>query len=270
MERVDAVERQAFMALYADAPPELGAGVHHEGPVLATWLPGCDDPGFSCVFDFALAWDLDQVVERLADVLREHNAPVLAIDTHPDFDPRINEQWFLTRGFAPAYGEQVWWRSLVGARFDPTPPEGVRIELAASDDSADFARVLNVGFGEEPDGGLGRAFAARIGKPGWLHYLVLVDGKPGAASALYMHDAVADFFVASTMPWARRRGAQTALIRRRLCDAQQFGCELATAQSVLDNASPRNFARHGFAEIYERTIYARRLNSAGPGSSGLG
>lgn len=261
MERVDAVERQAFVALYEQAPPELHAGMHAEGPVLATWLPGCDDPGFSCVFDFALAWNHEHVVERLAEVLRANNAPVLAIDTHPDFDPRINEEWFLARGFRPAYGECVWWRALVGAEFDLALPEGVHIEFAAPNDAATFTHVLNVGFGEEPDGALGRAFAARIGDPDWLHYLVFVDGKPGAASALYLQDAVADFFVASTVPSARRRGAQTALIRRRLADAQRAGCELATAQSVLDNASPRNFARHGFAPVYERMIYARSLRN---------
>ena len=122
-----------------------------------------------------------------------------------------------------------------------------------------FAPVINEGFGEAPDCGLGWAYAHVIDKPGWLHYIAHVDGEPGAAAALFAADGVADCFVASTRPAARRRGAQTALISRRLADGRAAGCDIATAQSVTDNASPRNFERHGFHPVYRRTIYARRL-----------
>jgi hypothetical protein len=258
MERVDAVERASFISLYEDAPPELRAGLHAEGAALAVWLGSYDDPGFSAVFDFDATEDTDAALERITAVMRAAGASVISLDTHPDLDPSYDHAWFTARGFEPSYDEQIWWRPLEGV--EPSPlPEGVVIERATPADAETFARVLNEGFDAELDAGLGKAFAAVIGKQGWLHYLVYVDGEPGAASALFIADGVADCFVASTRPAARRRGAQSALISRRLVDGLAAGCDIATAQSVTDNASPRNFARHGFLPVYRRTIYARKL-----------
>ena len=66
------------------------------------------------------------------------------------------------------------------------------------------------------------------------------------------------------MPMYRRRGAQTALIQARLLDAIEAGCDLATAQSVVTNASPRNFARRGFQPVYRRWIYGKHLQAGKP------
>jgi hypothetical protein len=139
---------------------------------------------------------------------------------------------------------------------------GVVIERSTVVDAETFARVLNEGFDEKPDAALGRAFAAVIGKAGWMHYLACVDGEPGSASALFIADGVADCFVASTRPETRQRGAQTALINRRMADGLAAGCDIATAQSVTDNASPRNFERRGFKPVYRRTIFARQLSES--------
>jgi hypothetical protein len=259
MERVDRVERASFISLYESAPPELRAGLHAEGPVLAAWLGAYDDPGFSFVFDFWLADDPDATLERMMKVIEASGATVMSLDTHPDQRPPYDRGWIVAHGFEEAYDEQIWWRELEG--FEPPPlPEGVVIERTGDEDGETFARVLNEGFGDPPDAALGKAFAAVIGKPGWIHYLAHVDGEPGAASALFMADGVADCFVASTRPAARRRGAQTALINRRMADGLAAGCDIATAQSVTDNASPRNFERRGFKPVYRRTIFARRLS----------
>lgn len=257
MERVDRVERASFISLYQDAE-ELGAGLHEEDGILVAWLGPYDDPGFSCIFDFDAARDHDVVLERMAAIVSAAGGQVLGVDTHPDLDPAIDEAWFAERGFQPAYGERVWWRELAGFVPDPPAP-GVVIERVTAADAPIYARTLNIGFGEAEDCALGRAFARKIGDDGWYHYLAVVDGTPGAAAALFVQDGVADCFVASTMPQARRRGAQTALINQRLADGQAAGCDIATAQSVVDNSSPRNFARRAFQPIYDRMIYYRRL-----------
>lgn len=257
MERVDQVERASFISLYQDAE-DLGAGLYEDDGILVAWLGPYDDPGFSCIFDFDIATDHAAVLRRMTDIVSAGGGKVLGVDTHPDLDPAIDEHWFAEHGFQPSYGERVWWRELAG--FEPDPPaQGVVIERARPADAAVFARTLSVGFGEAEDCVLGQAFARKIGADGWYHYLAVVDGTPGAAAAMFVHDNVADCFVASTMPQARRRGAQTALINQRLADGLAAGCDIATAQSVVDNASPRNFARRGFQPIYDRTIYYRLL-----------
>src|SRR5690606_30060830 len=129
-----------------------------------------------------------------------------------------------SEGFVPDYDEWICWRPLAGFEANPLP-EGVEIVVAESADAGTFSRVLNRGWGDPEDGALGRVFAEAIGKPGWIHYLALVDGQPGAAAALFIEDKVADCFVAGTAPEARRRGAQRALIERRLLDGLARGCD---------------------------------------------
>jgi hypothetical protein len=261
MERVDRVERASFVSLYESAPPELKAGLYAEGPVLAAWLGAYDDPGFSFIFDVWLADDPDATLDRMMRVIERGGARVMSLDTHPDQPSAYGPGWIVSRGFEPAFDEQIWWRELEGFEAPPLP-EGVVIERAAEIDRETFAHVLNEGFDDESDAALGQAFAAVIGKAGWIHYLAYVDGEPGSASALFIADGVADCFVASTRPEARRRGAQTALINRRMADGLAAGCDIATAQSVTDNASPRNFERRGFKPLYRRTIFARRLSES--------
>jgi hypothetical protein len=257
MERVDSVERRSFVDLY-DAARELGAGTVTDGETIAVWLAQEDDPGFSCIIDLARAPDPSATVERLEAAARSGGARVLGIDTHPDLDRRITYQWFLDRGYEVDCEECIWWRAL--APFEPDAlPHGLELRRADVTLGDTFAQVLNVGFGYPPDYVRGRAFAATIDRAGWFHYVAFVDGAPAAVSAMFVHDQVADCFVAATLPIARGRGAQTALIQRRLADGAAAGCELATAQSVVTNASPRNFARQGFQPVYRRWIYGKRL-----------
>jgi hypothetical protein len=260
MERVDEVESQSFFSLYEDAPAELNAGSHAEGAVSVVWLGSYEDAGFSAISRIDLADDPDGTLERILRILRQAGVRLIGMDDHPDMPPTFDRAWFAARGFEPDYQEQIWWRPLddVAPRSEP---EGVRVERATAADRETFALVLNEGFGAEPEAGLGRGYAAVSGKAGWLHYIAYVDDEPGAAAALFIADGVADCFIAGTRPAARQRGAQTALINRRLLDGRAAGCDIATAQSVTYHASLRNFERRGFRPVYRRTIYARRLDT---------
>ena len=259
MERVDQVEEQSFISLYNAAPAELNAGHFEEDGVSVIWLASYEDASFSTISGLGAAPDPDTMLENTIERCRAAGVKVIGLVSHPDLDSQINQEWLAARGFESYYDEQIWWRSLDGVA-PQAEPRGVRIERATTDDRETFAAVLNEGFGGRSDAGLGRAFAHVIGKSGWIHYLVYVDDQPGAASALFIADRVADCFIAATRPAARQRGAQTALINRRLVDGREAGCDIATAQANASNASTRNFERRGFQPVYRRTIYARRLD----------
>jgi ribosomal protein S18 acetylase RimI-like enzyme len=262
MERVDQVEEQSFISLYKDAPAELNAGVHDDDGVHVVWLGSYANSGFSAISIVDESSNLDAAIERTLTMLKERGVRVIGMEDHPDLPSHFNRDWFAARGFQPDYEEQIWWLPL--ERFSPPDemPPGVRIEQIEAGDAGTFAAILNEGFDTYPDTGLGRAFAAVIGKTGWHHYIAYVDDEPGAAAALFIDDRVADCFVAATRPAARRRGAQTALINHRLVDGRAAGCDIATAQSVTYNASLRNFERRGFRPIYRRMIYARGLEDS--------
>jgi GNAT superfamily N-acetyltransferase len=97
---------------------------------------------------------------------------------------------------------------------------------------------------------LGTIISAREESP---CFLAEVDGKPGAAGVLSIHDNVALFGGASTVPELRRRGLQTALLHERMRYAFDHGCDLAMMVAVPGSDSQRNAERKGFRIAYTRT-----------------
>ena len=53
------------------------------------------------------------------------------------------------------------------------------------------------------------------------------DGQPSAAGSLCIHQGVALFAGAATVPHMRRRGLQAALLQERMRYASEHGCNLA-------------------------------------------
>jgi hypothetical protein len=84
-------------------------------------------------------------------------------------------------------------------------------------------------------------------------FLASIDGQPGAAGALSLHEGVALFAGAATVPALRRRGLQTALLRERMRYAFDHRCELAMMCATPGSDSQRNAERRGFQVAYTRT-----------------
>jgi GNAT superfamily N-acetyltransferase len=84
-------------------------------------------------------------------------------------------------------------------------------------------------------------------------FLAEFDGQPAAAGALSLHEGVALFAGAATLPQFRRRGLQQALLAERLRFARDQGCELAMMVAEVGSGSQRNAERQGFRVAYTRT-----------------
>jgi hypothetical protein len=85
-----------------------------------------------------------------------------------------------------------------------------------------------------------------------LSFLAELDGQPIATGALCIHKGVALLAGASTIPEARRRGAQLALLDSRLSYAAEHGCDLAMMCAAPGSSSQRNAERQGFRIAYTR------------------
>ena len=86
-----------------------------------------------------------------------------------------------------------------------------------------------------------------------LCFLAELDGKPGAAGVLCLHQGVALFAGSATVPELRRRGLQTALLHERMRYAFEQGCDLAMMVAQPGTESQRNAERKGFRIAYTRT-----------------
>ena len=99
-----------------------------------------------------------------------------------------------------------------------------------------------------------------VGRPGWRHYLAYDGDLSVACGALYVHDGVGWLGFGGTLPSWQRRGAQSAIIARRIQDAADLGCTLLTVETKEDspkwpNHSFRNMLRAGFKIAYLRPKY---------------
>jgi hypothetical protein len=99
--------------------------------------------------------------------------------------------------------------------------------------------------------------ASMVGRAGWQHYLAWDGSRPVAAAALYVRDGAGWLGMASTLPAARRRGAQGALMAQRIEDGRALGCRWLVTETGEDtparpNPSYRNMIRAGFALAYHR------------------
>lgn len=91
-------------------------------------------------------------------------------------------------------------------------------------------------------------------------FLAELDGQPGAAAALSIHEGVALFAGSATVPEMRRRGLQGALLEERMRYAFGHGCDLAMMVAEAASNSQRNAERKGFRIAYTRTKW--RLSRA--------
>lgn len=126
-----------------------------------------------------------------------------------------------------------------------------RIEPGEVDMWADTAAR---GWGETPElAEFMRAFGTiTASAEGTVPFLAEIDGEPVATGALAMHGGVALLAGASTVPAARKQGAQRALLQARLRYAAEHGCDLAMMGAEPGSASQRNAERQGFRIAYTR------------------
>jgi hypothetical protein len=137
-------------------------------------------------------------------------------------------------------------------------PAVLEVRRIGRGDAGPFAALVGTAFGYPP---VIRPLAAQtVGRPNWVHYLAFDAGEPIAAAAMYLADDVAWFGLAATASTHRNRGAQTALIMRRLADAADAGCRSVSVETAEDTvlknaASFRNLRRLGFEVAYTRPNY---------------
>lgn len=83
-------------------------------------------------------------------------------------------------------------------------------------------------------------------------FLAEIDGVPGAAGTLIVHEGVALFGGAATVPELRRCGLQSALLHERMRYAAEHKCDLAMMVAEAGSNSQRNAERKGFQVAYTR------------------
>lgn len=145
------------------------------------------------------------------------------------------------------------WAKLVRQGGDTVEHScNLRISQVELRDALTFARVSCAGWGLPPP--LQPWMAALVGRERWQAYLAWDGGEPVAAALLFLDGELAWMGGDATLPSARGRGAQSALIARRVADA---GTRLLVAETLEDNESFRNYLKSGFHRAYVRESFTQ-------------
>jgi hypothetical protein len=155
------------------------------------------------------------------------------------------------------------------ARLDDSAQPAPRVspEQVKPDQALAWASVQVESFGMPRDG-LAEMAAATVGQPNWYQVGVWADGYLVGAAAMYTFEGAAHMFGAGTLPNARRRGGQTAMLAARVRAAQAAGCRWIVGETSVEapgehNPSLHNMMRAGLEPRYERRIWNWRDGEAG-------
>src|SRR5882724_11011829 len=99
-------------------------------------------------------------------------------------------------------------------------------------------------------------FARTAGMDGFFHYMAFDGKRPVAIGALCVFEDIGYLMAAATAESDRKRGAQQALIAKRIERAEQQGCAIQVSETLyMVEHSYRNLQRAGFQEVYEKEVY---------------
>jgi GNAT superfamily N-acetyltransferase len=253
LERAEGVANTHFVEARAALQPASGAtwidvaGTYAmfdtpESPVTQSFGLG--------LFESAGAAELD----RLEAFFTERGAPV-SHEVSPLGDPLLLP--LLTgRGYQPVEFTSVMYRPIAGLPEQPSDAGALSVRPVRDDEAQLCARIMAAGWkSEHPEL---EDFLLDIGqlnarREGTLTFFAELHGRPVATGVLVLHEGVALFGGACTVPEARRQGAHRALFDARLRHAAAQGCDVAMISAgPVGGASQRNAERDAFRTAYTR------------------
>lgn len=259
---LERVEMAAWVDFYRAATPEVrerfGINVDSDDRQVQLTVTEIDTLALNRVFGPRVLdhgeRDIDGVIERY----RRVRVPRCFVQASPVVDPTLANQ-LLRRGFEP-YNN--WVKLYRPTGRVPQVETNLRVEAIGVDWAREFSEIFLTSFQWEP--ALADWLVSAVGRANWKHYLAFDGDRPVATSAAFFQGDFVWIDFASTLTEYRGRGAQSALLARRIRDATEAGCKylvVETAKPSPENPSTshRNMIRHGFVSAYNRPNYLKVL-----------
>ncbi len=261
LERAEARGNAGFVEARAKAFPDIGA----EWTEVAGAYAMFDGPGSPVTQTFGLGMFEPVTAEHMEEVEQffgERGAGVFH-EVCPMADPSVFAQ-FNERNYRPMEFSNVLYRPIsADLKLEASRNEAVQVRLIGDDEVDLWADTAFEGWSEFTEvADFLRDLGQVVARSKSLSFLAELGGKPIAAGSLSITNDVALLAGASTIPSARRRGAQFALLEERLRHGATHGCTIAMMVAQPGSASQRNAERHGFRIAYTRTKWQLQETNA--------
>lgn len=251
--RLERTEGQACLR-FAEARGRLFPGSGAEwiecGGAYAVF-DGIDSP-ITQTFGLGIFEELNvATLEKIERFFTERGAPVMH-EVSPLAGVAAHDL-LCTRGYRPIEISSVLVRTVEEPAAQGTG--NIRVRVTGPDDTRLWTEVSARGWAHDHPELLG--FLMELGvisaeRAESLCFLAELDGTAGAAGVLSIHEGIALFGGAATLPELRRRGLQGALLEERMRFAFEHGCDLAMMVAQAGSESQRNAERKGFRVAYTR------------------
>ena len=252
LERAEAVANARFVEARARVIPESGAEWIEVAGAYAMY----DGPRSPCTQTFGLGLFQAPTSSEMCNLelfFQQRGAPVFH-----EVSPLAGKALLPllhARGYKAVELSNVMFMSLRERNSPGAHNETLRVRTVRADESELWADTAAEGwreFGQFAEL-IRELMIVSANRDDGACFLVESDGKPIATGGLAIHDGVALFAGASTVPEWRRRGAQQMLFQSRCQYALDAGCDLAMVCAEPGSSSQRNAERNGFRVAYTRT-----------------
>ena len=190
--------------------------------------------------------DFDSV-GRLIDLFAAKGVKRFFVWLSPGPDMDIARGWLEESGLSRI--RRTGYPTLCRSGAAPAP---FRTDLEIRQVSADDIERARDQLGET----LWPEYARAAGGEGFFHYMAFDGDRPVAIAALCVFEDLGYLMAAATAESHRKRGAQQALIAKRVERAEQLGCSSLVSETLyMLEHSHRNLQRAGFREVYEKEVY---------------
>lgn len=250
-------EAKAWSDYFSSAPPEIAEQLRLkvqeiEGAVILS-APGIDDPFYNRVIGLGLRKPATpELIDAILECLSENGASRIYFQICPAVHPVDTLTWLESRGFYP---NGSWVKLIRGNEMPPFIQTGLDIQVIDADQSYLFTEIITEVFGLSYENSI--LLNDFVGRSNWSHYIAYDQGYPIAAAAMFRLGEVAWLGFMGTRIDHRGKGAQNALVTRRIFDAVSSGCKWIVSDTLEHsftgpNRSLTNLERLGFQVAYWR------------------
>lgn len=254
--RAERAEAAAWADMYAAAPALFGATVERVGAATVLTAPAIPMALFNRVIGLGLDGPVDPA--ELAAIVHHYAVARVAkyfVHVGPASDPGLGPL-LESQGFAP--GTPPRWAKMVHGGVSPPHQTELTVRAVSPAEAEPVTAAMAVAHNMPPQ--MAVWIRALVGRPQWQVFGAFDGAHAVGGGAMWCDGESAWLGIAGTIPAARGRGGQGAVLRARIAAAHALGATLITTETWIPapgghNSSLANMERTGFIDVGPRANY---------------